>query len=106
MKIHDQSPAAGSSTSASELNRTQTISPEMRAYGLSSRRDVSLDRVEVSDFAEQVLNLMDIEASQRTEHVESLRQSYQAGKYRENPEAISREMVADALRESNFSLAS
>jgi anti-sigma28 factor (negative regulator of flagellin synthesis) len=92
-------------SSASELNRTQSISSDARSYGSSLRRDVSLDRVDVSEFADQVLNLMDIESKQRTEHVEQLRQSYQAGTYRENPVNISRSMVSEALSERTSGLA-
>lgn len=105
MKIQDQNHAAGSSPSAAELHRTQTVSAEMRGYGPSSRREVSLDRVEVSDFADQILNLMDLESKQRAEHVEQLRQTYQAGAYRDSPEAIGKELVAEALRESSSALA-
>ena len=94
MKIQDQNLTG---TSASQLNRAQSADGVGRAYRPSSARDASLDRVEVSDMADRVLNLMDIEARQRAAHVDRIRQAFQSGQYRANPEAIARGILLEAM---------
>lgn len=95
MKIQDQNLTG---TSASQLNRTQSLEGVGRSYRPNSARDASLDRVEVSDMADRVLNLIDMEARQRAAHVDRIRQAYQSGQFRANPDAIARGLLLEATQ--------
>ncbi len=65
--------------------------------GSAGYKEASLDRVEVSDMADQVLQLMDIETRQRTAHVSHIRSAYQAGSYQEDPVSIARGLMQEAF---------
>lgn len=95
MKIQDQNLTG---TSASQLNRTQSVEGIGRAHQPYSAREASLDRVEMSEMADKVLNLMDIEARQRAAHVDRISEAYHSGKYRANPDAIARGLVREATQ--------
>jgi anti-sigma28 factor (negative regulator of flagellin synthesis) len=79
----------GKTAGAQEVDR----SPEAR--GSETRWGLASDRVELSELTGGLARVLGIEARQRAEQVEQLRQEYAAGRYQVNVAELSRKIAAE-----------
>lgn len=102
MKINDPSLAGSYGPQTTRLQYKQAIQGDSRIGSASSAGNESLDRVDVSDLAQQVSSYLEVESAQRASEVDQLRAEYRAGGYRADADAISRKLVDEALQSTKI----
>ena len=89
MKIHREGPQDNPIDQAQVTRETERVARDARPLQGPHRRQVGLDRIEVSDVAETAARVVGIASEQRAERVEKLAQLHQAGQYVVDPSKLS-----------------
>jgi hypothetical protein len=95
MRVDDRQLAGSQAAQSGKASAAQEVERRGSSRQLDSRRAGGADRVELSDLTGGLARTLQASATERANRIEQLGRDVSAGRYRPDPAAVSRAIVAE-----------